>query len=158
MKLARLLPIVLLGSCFAWGDEAEDRVAIARAIGALNERHWRSATITSDPMAIAEFHKLLEGKPVKYHIRSGLGRPTVVINHDRPWGEAKIEVPAPSIEMQSPRVVSGFVHFVAEDVAVVDASLVEQREDGRQSTPLVFVMKREGAEWKIGALRVVAAR
>jgi hypothetical protein len=71
------VPVVLLGSACAWGDEAEDRRAISRAIGGLNERTWRSATITSDPVALAGFRKLLEGRKVEYHIRPGAGRPVV---------------------------------------------------------------------------------
>lgn len=158
MKLARVLPILLFGSVFARGDEAVERAAIGKAISALNERTWRSATITSDPMALAEFNKLLEGRKVEYHIRPGVGRPTVAINHDRPWGEAEIHLPGNSIELKNPRVVSGFVNFISEDVAVVDASLVERSGDTRRSTPLVFVVRKAGGDWKIAALRVVAER
>jgi hypothetical protein len=157
MQCARLLPILLLASA-AWGDEAADATAITRAIGALNERTWRSATVTSDPVALAEFHKLLEGKKVTYHIRPGMGRPTVTINHHRPWGEAEIQLPAPSIELQNPRVVAGAVRFISEDVALADGSLVERRAEERQSTPLLFVMKKDGEDWKIAALRVVVER
>lgn len=158
MNLARLLPFLLLGSFCAGAAEADERAAIGRAVAALNERTWRSATFTSDPLALAEFQKLLEGKKVEYHIRPGMGRPTLLISHDRPWGEAEIRVPAPSIELKNPRVVSGLVTFISEDVAVVDASLVERTGDTRQSTPLVFVVKKEGDEWRIMALRVVAER
>jgi hypothetical protein len=82
----------------------------------------------------------------------------VVIQHGLPWREAQIEVPAPSIELKNPRVVSGFVRFVSEDVALVDGSLVEQRDGGRESTPLLFVVERDGDDWKIADLRVVAER
>jgi hypothetical protein len=158
MTFARLLPILLVGSAVAWGDEAEDRTAIAQAIGGLNERNWRSAILTSDPAALAEFQKLLDGRRVEYQIRPSASRSTVVTGHGQPWRGSEIRVPVYTMELKNPRVVSGFVHFISEDVAMVDASLVESSGDARQATPLVFVMKRDGDDWKIAGLRVVADR
>jgi hypothetical protein len=62
-------------------------------------------------------------------------------------------------EMTVPRVVSGSIRFITPHVAIVDgASTVEGAVILAQSVPLLFVMKKEKAEWRISAVRVLTAR
>ncbi len=71
-----------------------------------------------------------------------------------PWGEARINFPA--IE---PRTTNRSITFVTPDVALAEGAFAYL--DGAptgQSTPLLFVMKWEGGDWKVASLRVLAPR
>ena len=72
------------------------------------------------------------------------------------FGRAPVKLRAPAFELQNPRVVVGAVRFVGEDEAIANASLVEWSGTIRRSTPLVFVVRREGETWKIAELQVGA--
>jgi hypothetical protein len=74
-------------------------------------------------------------------------RPVLTISHE-PWGEANILFPDPRH--------SGTV-FVGPDVALSEALCVYQHPGELTPTiPLLFVLKREGATWKIASLRILA--
>ena len=47
------------------------------------------------------------------------------------------------------------IRFVTGDVALADASGTRYSSMGTQITPAVFILKREGADWKIDSLRVL---
>jgi hypothetical protein len=47
------------------------------------------------------------------------------------------------------------IRFVTPDVAFADAAASRYGTIGKRSVSSVFVLKREGAEWKIDALRVL---
>jgi hypothetical protein len=157
MKLARVLPLVLLGWTLAWGDEAVDRTAIAETIASLNRPAAQALLFTSDSDARTELNKLWSGKKPTYVVRQNAGQPKVVISSE-PWGEAQIVFPVPVVEATNPRFVGGAVRFLSDDVALAEGSLVERTGEERQSTPLLFILKREGADWRIASMRVLAAR
>jgi hypothetical protein len=86
----------------------------------------------------------------------------VTISHEV-WGEAAINFPGVGSitfeEMVNPRIVSGAMRFITPDVALADGACRYNGDSAAtQSTPLLFVMKREGGDWKIASLRVLAPR
>ena len=89
----------------------------------------------------------------------------MTISHE-PWGEATIDLPGVAslatfeipITLQ-PRIVNGAIRFITPDAALTDR--VWTYEDGSgatQATPILFVMKKEGDNWKIASLRVLSSR
>jgi hypothetical protein len=120
-----LLPSLLFSVC-AWADEAADRSAIDRTLTGLDR-------FTSDS----------DASPVLDRLRKLKGW-SVTISHE-PLGEATINRP-------TPRIVSGGVRFITVDVALVEGTC--SYEDGT-TMPLLFVMKKEGDDWKIASLRVL---
>jgi hypothetical protein len=157
MKLVRVLPLLFVGWTLAWGEEAVDLTAIAETIASLNRPATQALLFTGDSDARTELQKLWSGKKATYAVRPGAGQPKVVISSE-PWGEAQIVLPGPVVEATNPRFVGGAVRFLSPDVALADGSLVERTGEERQSTPLLFVMKREGSDWRIASMRVLAAR
>jgi hypothetical protein len=67
--------------------------------------------------------------------------PSVTISHE-PLGEA-------TINLTSPGILIATIRFITQDVALADGTA--------QTTPLLFVMKREGANWKIESAYVLAS-
>jgi hypothetical protein len=137
-----------------FADERTDRDAIQQAIGALNEREWRAATITSDPKALAEFQRLLSRKNLQWQIRPGVGRPVTAGAQHGMFSRTPAKTKAPTIELANPRVVPGAVELVSDELATAHASLVERRGKVRESTDLLFTMKKEAGVWKIAELKV----
>jgi len=160
-----ILHIPLLLAALAGPDEAADRAAIGRTIAALNEVPQRTTLFAPGADATSEIERLWKGKRLVYRISgtsidsttsfSG-GRPTITISHE-PWGEAAINLPPLRAEMIRPHIVSGTIRFIAEDVAVADGPGRYELDGVSQTTPLFFVMKRDGDDWKIAAVRVLAA-
>jgi hypothetical protein len=75
----------------------------------------------------------------------------VTISHE-PWGEA-------AINLMSPRILIAAIRFITPDVALADATRTHKVDDGTtQTIPLLFVMKREGENWKIASVYVLASR
>lgn len=136
---------LLLVAGFSWAaDEPADRAAIGHVIEALNSpiqsTQVFTAGATRDP---------LPDPPS--------AAPRVVISHEV-WGEARIEFPSLDAGPRfSPRFKVGAIRFLAPDVALADGSRTYVDPSGStQSTPLLFVMKKEGDSWKIAAMRVLA--
>ncbi len=168
VKAFLCLPI-LFGA--AWADEAADRTAIARTVAALNEFPQRTELFTVDADARSVLDQLWKGKRLVYRMQSrttdaaspsSSDHPTVTISHD-PWGEATINFPdmdgMPRLVMLNPRIVGGNVRFITLDVALADGSF--EYEDGSvtaQTTPISFVMKKQGVHWKIASMRILAPR
>ena len=161
------LIIASCASCAA-ADEAADRVVIQRTIAALNEFPPRAALFTPD--ASSELGRLPTVQGRVYRIPGPsrdpaamprVDRPTVTISHE-PWGEAAIGLPGmeslPALEILNPRIVSGAIRFITPHVAVVDGDWTYKDGAVTETTPLLFVMKKEGDGWKIASLRVLAPR
>ena len=133
--------MLLLGVSL-WGDEAADRAQIASVIATLNQAPELARLFTADSDAasvLAEISRLT---------------PVVTISHE-PWGEATW-----GFAGSRPRISSTAVRFITPDVALIDGSAVDgtaSRADGKDSTPLLFVMKKEGDSWKIASIRLVLA-
>ena len=170
VKALLWLPL-LFGAC-AWADEAADRAAIGRAIGALNEFPQRADLFTADADGRSVLEQLSKGERLVYQMRPRAGdpvpssssdHPTVTISHE-PWGEATINFPGigpltASVEMLNPHMVSSAIRFITPDVALADGVCTHKDDSTTtQTTPVLFVMKKEGDDWKIASLRVLAPR
>jgi hypothetical protein len=165
VKAILCLPILL--APYASADEAADRVAIDRAVAALNELPQRADVFTDD--ASSELKRLPNVKPRAFRVpgpqddRVSLPRtdgPTVTISHEI-WGEATINIPGvaslPVFEILNPRIVNGAIRFITPEVALTDGIWKYEDENGMtQTIPILFVMKKEGSNWKIASLRVLA--
>jgi hypothetical protein len=162
-----ILCLPLLLASYASADEAADRVAIDRAIAALNELPQRAAVFTED--ASSELKRLPNVMPRAFRTlgpqddRASLpriDRPTVTISHEV-WGEATINIPGATsltaLEILNPRIANGAIRFITPDVALTDGAWTYEDGSGvTQTTPILFVMKKEGDNWKIASLRVLA--
>jgi len=162
------LVLPVLFCAIAWADEAADRAAISHTVVALNVYPPRAELFTADADAAPVLDQLWSGKRIEYRLAPETAAveslesdlPTVVVSH-RPWGEATISYPGRGImtamEMLNPRIAASAVRFVTADVALADgACTYRQYSAGTQTTPLLFVMKREGEAWKIASVRVLA--
>ena len=159
--------LTLFFAAYASADEAADRVAIGHVIAKLNVLPQRAALFTDDADGASELEGLRKDKRISsFRISTPpADRPTVTISHE-PWGEATINLPGmasimmsnSTVEVLNPRIESINIRFIAPDVALADA-VWTYKEDASttQSKPLLFVMKREGADWKIASLRVLTA-
>jgi hypothetical protein len=144
MKAVLCASLVFVPHAFA--DDAADRVAIGRAIAALNEPSH--STLFGD--GGAEFERLRSIYPLAFQIIGPAAgpdhHPTVTISHE-PWGEATINLSA-----SRPSVA-----FITPDVALAEgACSYEDSHAERQTTPLLFAMKKVGDDWKIASIRVLA--
>src|SRR5579862_3658482 len=151
-SMKALLCVLLLFAPYAFADEAADRIAIGRAITTLNEPLQHSALFTGDGRAYSEFERLRRANPLAFRIigpaADPVSHPTVTISHE-PWGEATINLPG--------RESRPSIAFITPDVALAEgACTYEDDHAGSQTTPLLFVMKKEGDDWKIASIRVLA--
>jgi hypothetical protein len=158
-SLAAILCVPLLFASHAWAEEAADRAAIGRAITALNEPSnepsQQAAIFTADGDAASELALLRRTNPpfrILGPSEGSVSLPTVTISKE-PWGEARLNFPA--IE---PRTANRSITFITPDVALAEGAFAYLDGATPQSTPLLFVMKREGNVWKIASLRVLAPR
>ena len=138
---------------YASADENADRTAIVNVIAALNEfpQHTDSFTADADGKEIVE--QLWKGKRLASPMRSPSDHPTVVISHE-PWGEATIDYPG--VEIVNPRIESRTIRFITPDVALMDGACAYKDGGGNvQTTPLLFVMKKEGDRWKVASIRLL---
>ena len=143
VKTTLCLPLFLATCVLA--DETADRAAIERTIAGLNELPRRAALFTADANGLSELERLPKAAP---------DPPTVTISHE-PWGEATLHLPGVGI----PRIVGGGIRFITPDVALAEATWIYSNGTATaQTAPLLLVMKKEGENWKIAALRVLAPR
>lgn len=133
-----ILCLSLLLSVCALADEAADRVAIEKALVTLNE--FLKAPIEkplpnlfTPDVDIAELNRL---RTAHGHMRDHAGRP---------WSEVSM-----------PRIVSSGIRFVTADVALVDATDSQFGSLTRRNLPVLLVMKKQGADWRIISLRMGA--
>lgn len=140
MKALLCLPL-LFAAC-AWADESAERQDIDRVIASVNDNP-PAATFTADSDARPTLERLRPWAKERGR------RPAVVISHD-PWGEATISWTGPC----GP-IVSRTIRFITPDVALADATCGYGDSSG---LPLLFVLKKERADWKIASLRILAPR
>jgi hypothetical protein len=141
-----LLCLALLAASSARAGDAGDEAAIRRVIAALNQVPPPAGAFTADSDAPRMLERL-RNRPTTYR-----HRPTVVISHD-PWGEANIVLP-PLVILANPGIAPRAVRLITPDVAIVDAVCAYTVE----TIPLLFVMKKEGDDWKIDSARILASR
>ena len=139
VKILFVLPLLLAAGIHA--DEAQDRAAIDKAIAGLNDPAQRAGLFTKDVDLTVDFDHLVDLN------RASATWTGVMVGGNEPWTGLTV-----------PRVVSGSIRFVTTDVALVDgASMIEGAVTLVRRVPLLFVMRREPARWRIGAVRVLAA-
>jgi hypothetical protein len=163
-----ILCVALLFGSYAYADEAADRIAIERTIAALNDLPQRTALFAQDADASSELARLPKVRPSLRILGPAADaepprtdQPTVTISKE-PWGEATINFPGtvllPPLNLVSPRIGSGAIRFITSNVALADGAWIYDDGVVMRSVPLLFVMKREGENWKIASLRVLAPR
>jgi hypothetical protein len=169
-----ILCIPLLLASYAYAEEAADRTGIEHTIAALNELPRRTAIFTGD--AASDLRQLPDVKPtaVRGVILGQSGNPSTAPRMDgptvtisgEPFGEATINFPSVTVvpglsstatmQVLNPRIASGAIRFISPDVAVADGTWTYKDNSGAtQTTPLLFVMKKEGDDWKIATLRAL---
>jgi hypothetical protein len=159
-SLTAILCVPLFFVSHAWADEAADRAAIGRAIASLNESSnepsQHNALFTADGNAASELALLRRVNPpfrIVGPSQESIPIGAVTISHE-PWGEARINFPA----MES-RTIDRSIVFITPGVALAEGACAYQDDAAAtQTTPLLFVMKKEGDDWKIASLRVLAPR
>jgi len=122
-----------------WADEAQERAAIDKVIAALNDPVQRTRLLAADVDSGVDFDRLID-----LHRRKP-PYPGFVIGTHEPWTELTV-----------PRVESGHIRFITADIAIVDgASIIRGAVTLAPSVPLLFVMKKAGAEWRITTIRAL---
>jgi hypothetical protein len=145
-----VISLAILLTSAAWADEAADRASIEATVSALNTSPTPAAIFTADFPNAAELQGIRQqAAPVTTRIPAeGITIPTpsgtLVISRE-PMGEATW-YPAPGTVFAR-RFVTRSVTFVAADTAVVVAAYGPQ--------PVLFVVKREGTDWRIASFRVL---
>jgi hypothetical protein len=147
--MLRTVAFVLCAATLASSQEsAADQ--IERTITSLNDPARRSDAFAQESDGLSRYEELrasLPGSAFRILGPMESARPVLTISHE-PWGEANILFPDPRH--------SGTV-FVGPDVALSEALCVYQHPGELTRTiPLLFVLKREGATWKIASLRILA--
>ncbi|MGA3189576.1 MAG: hypothetical protein ABSF22_20920 [Bryobacteraceae bacterium] len=134
---------VVLFAGAAGAEEFADRAAIEKTISALNVWPVRADIFTADFDGRQELARLAQNPQVV----AADAKPSVEISKE-PWGEATISLPGMILRI-SPAIVTKKIRFLSADVAMVDAV---------GKGPLLFVLKREGTDWKIASLRILAEK
>lgn len=159
VKAALFLSFFLASSALA--DDAADRSAIDHIIARLNQRPFPVALFTNDSDALLELQRLPKVEPIESRLlMPPADHPTVEISHE-PWGEATINLSSrpPVVESVNPRIAGGDIRLITPDVVLADGAWTYKNATGAvQAIPLFFVMKKEGDNWKIAALRTVTPR
>lgn len=129
-----ILGVLFLCATSACADEVADRAAIEHVIAALNESRKPPAILfTANADVSTELERL-----------SSLDRGRLRASN-QPWSE-----------VTKPQIVTRSIRFITSDVALVDTantqygSLILVR-----SIPVLFVLKKEGTDWRISSLRVM---
>lgn len=130
---------LLAASACLWADEAADRIAIHKVMAALSE-----ARRSTDTKALSALFVSDAARSELEYLSAMDGR--LLDASNRPWSEVTV-----------PRIVAKSIHFATPDVAVVDASNTQYGSVVLvRSVPVLFVMKRQGEDWRIDSLRVLA--
>jgi hypothetical protein len=131
------------------GGRLDDRIAIDRAIDALNDPSRLSNAFAHSGDGPARYAELRASTPaIAFKILGPLASDArvVTISHE-PWGEADFGL--------SNTLWSQIV-FISADVALSEGACTYEEGDGStRRKPLLFVLKREAGVWKIASLRML---
>ena len=147
-----ILFTLIFVSVAAWADEAADRAAVEKTIGALSISPSNPALFTADfdGQDVLRQGAMAAMCPEVWWETCGmvttLDSARVIISKE-PWGEATIAMPGSVIGMRAPIIVKK-IRFLTPDVAMVDAASTRR---------LLIVLKREGTNWKIASIRELAS-
>ena len=131
MKVALYFAALFLAS-YAFADEAADRTAIQSVIAAVNDHSkpasaLLSSDVAADPGEVARLSNLIPAPPAP---------------------------PEPLSEVTQPKLVARSIRFITSEVALVDGAIAQFGSVIlERSTPVLLVMKKEGANWRIAAIR-----
>jgi hypothetical protein len=130
--------LVLAAAALAHADERADRLAIKRIVASLNERFASGGPLSQFFSSDAEKElAALQDLDRRLHPSA-----------QQPWSE----VTAPSIVVASLR-------FVTADVAIADAASTRFGSTiGVSRVPVLLILRREAAGWKIASVRVLLLR
>jgi len=129
--------VSLVFTALAGADEAADRSAIERVIRVLSDRQ-----IVSSKKQVSTLFTL--------DADSDLDRLTEL---NARWLQLSSE---PWSEMTTPRFAIHSIRFVTPDVALVNAANAQYGSTiPVRRIPVLFVMKKEGTDWRIASLRVL---
>jgi hypothetical protein len=132
-----ILLIALLLAPVIRADEAQERASIDHVIVALNNPEARGPLFTKDADCAVNFDRLLD-----LHIRSDWS--PIAAGIDEPWRA-----------MTVPRIVSGPIRFRSSRVAVVEgASTIGGAVTFKPSVPLIFVLRKQGGQWRIQSVHL----
>ncbi len=131
MRFAVCFASLLLAS-IAWADGTSDRAAIESVISRLNDAVTPVSTLLAadtadDPAPLVEL--------VRRNRLSAANR-------------------QPLSEVTVPKIVVHSVRFITPEVALVDASNGQYGSTLVWSVPILFVLKRQGDDWRIAAYRI----
>ena len=134
--------IICLAALFAImlkANEVTDRAAIDAVIEAVNNPLQRTRLFTKDLDSTVNFDRLID-----LHLASSA---TVPVGTPEPWRL-----------LTEPHIVSGAIRFITPDVAMVDAaSTVRGAVTLAETVPLLFILKKEQAGWRINAVRRICS-
>jgi len=127
---------LLLFTAYAWADGAADRAAIEHVIGSLDA----GQNAGEKPLPV-----LFTADAENELNRLASLDQWLLERSKEPWSE-----------VTAPRLVIQSVRFVTPDVALVDAANTHFGSTILAlRIPVLFVMKKEGAVWRISSLRVL---
>jgi hypothetical protein len=130
MKAA--VPVYLLFATVAFPDQISDRAAVESVIDALNGP-TPAIPALFEAENTGEFSKLMD--------------------LDRMFLS---EYKEPLSELTRPRIVANSIRLITRDVALVDAAKTQYGSVFFfRSVPVFFVLKKEGTDWKIAAVRIL---
>jgi len=134
----KLIVCISLGlAALALADEAGDRSAIERVIRFLNDRHAVAGKKPTATLFTADADSDLDS----------------LTELNARWLQFARE---PWSEMTAPHLAIHSIRFVTGDVALVNAASVQYGSNiPVRRIPVLFVMKREGTDWRIASLRVL---
>jgi hypothetical protein len=134
MKFAVCFASLLLASA-AWADATSDRAAIEAVISRLNDAVTPVSTLFTADTADnpAELVQLVS----RNRLRAANAQPLS--------------------EVSVPRIVVHSVQFITPEVALVDAANAQYGTNMVRSSPILFVLKRQGDDWRIAAYRITPA-
>jgi hypothetical protein len=123
---------------------------IERTITSLNDPARRASAFAENGDGPSRYEELKSAIPVKtFRILGPMesASPVLTISHE-PWGEVQLQFPAPR---------RYGTLFIGSDLALSESSCMYQYPGELARTiPILFVLKREGAKWKIASLRILA--
>jgi hypothetical protein len=142
-----------------WADETADRAAIEATVAALNKSPSLPSLFAKDFANANELRVFLTAPSAAPLPAEGITvrteAATVVISRE-PMGEAALYT-NPTLTAPLARFVPRSFTFVSPDISVVVA--VPERQFGptaSRSIPVLFVMRREEASWRIASFRVLS--
>ena len=133
MKLFFVL-LALFPLCLC-ADEASDRSSIQKVIAGLDESQSNSRKYFASDADPKEVERFLELQRKMKNRAAG------------PWSE-----------VTNPRILIGAISFVTPEVALVDATIGQVGSSYWRNDPVLFVIKKQGTEWRIAAVRAQSGR